>query len=108
MHVDPHVFAHVVAVAESLVTLGLLFGAFSNLTNLGGALLSFVIWSVAEGFGGSYTGGSADISAGIIYVLVFAALCLTNAGRYVGIDHWLTLRLGRFRILASPNHNALA
>ena len=101
VNVDPHVFAHVVAVAETLVALGLLFGVFSNLTNLGGALLTLVIWSTAEGFGGPYVPGSADIGSAVIYTLVFAALFLANAGSVMGLDPLLTPVLGRLGFLAS-------
>lgn len=99
--VDPHIFAHIVAIAETAVALGLIFGIFSNLTNLGGMLLSLVIWTTAEGFGGPYTPGSTDIGSAIIYALVFAGLLLSNAGLSLGVDRWLTPKLGRWGILAS-------
>jgi uncharacterized membrane protein YphA (DoxX/SURF4 family) len=99
--VDPHVFAHVVAIGETAVALGLIFGIFSNLTNIGGFLLSTVIWTTAEGFGGPYVAGSADIGAPIIYALVFVGLFLANAGMYYGLDQWLTNKLGCFSFLAS-------
>jgi thiosulfate dehydrogenase (quinone) large subunit len=101
VNVDPHVFAHIVAITETLVALGLIFGVFSNLTNIGGALLTLVIWSTAEGFGGPYVPGSADIGSAIIYTLVFAALFLAKAGSVLGLDPLLTPALGRFRFLAS-------
>ncbi len=107
--VDPHVFAYLVAIGETAVALGLLLGVFSNLTNLGGVLLSFVIWSTAEGFGGPYQAGSTDIGAAIIYVLVFAGLFLSSAGLYLGLDRRLTPALGRLGILASGTwHRASA
>jgi uncharacterized membrane protein YphA (DoxX/SURF4 family) len=99
--VNVHAFGYMVAVAETLVAIGLLFGVFSNLTNIGGALLSLVIWSTAEGFGGPYRAGSTDVGAAIIYVLVFAGLFLAYAGMYAGLDRWLTPALGRFGFLAS-------
>jgi hypothetical protein len=39
-------------------------------------IFSLLIWATAEGFGGPYTGAGADVdvSAGIIYALVFASL----------------------------------
>lgn len=101
VRVDPHVFAHIVAVAETAVAIGLIFGVFSNLTSIGGALLSFVIWSTAEGFGGPYVPGSVDIGSAIIYVLVFAVLFLANAGLVIGLDRRLTPALGHWSILAS-------
>ncbi len=99
--IDPHVFAHTVAIAETAVALGLIFGVFSNLTNLGGILLSLVIWSTAEGFGGPYTPGSTDIGSAVIYALVFAGLFFANAGLVLGLDGWLTPKLGRWGVLAS-------
>jgi thiosulfate dehydrogenase (quinone) large subunit len=99
--VSPHIFAHFIAVAETLVALGLIFGLFSNLVDVGGILLSVVIWSTAESFGGPYQAGSTDIGAAIIYVLVFVGLFLARAGLYLGFDRKLTPRLGRFGVLAS-------
>lgn len=101
INVDPHVFAHLVAIGETAVAIGLIFGLFSNSTYVLGTLLSVVIWSTAEGFGGPYSAGSTDIGAAIIYVFVFAALFLTGAGRYLGIDGRIGTRLGRFAVLAS-------
>jgi thiosulfate dehydrogenase [quinone] large subunit len=100
--VDPHVFAHLVAIGETAVAVGLIFGAFSNLTYLMGSLLSVVIWSTAEGFGGPYTAGSTDIGAAVIYPLVFAGLYLASAGLYLGLDRRIGSRLeGRWKHLAS-------
>ncbi len=67
-----------------------------------GALLTLVSWSTAEGFGGPYVPGSADIGSAIIYTLVFAALFLVNAGSVMGLDPLLTPVLGRLGFLASP------
>lgn len=99
--VDAHAFAYFVAAAETLIAISLLLGLFSNLTYVGGAALSMVIWSTAEGFGGPYVRGSTDIGTAIIYALVFVALFLANAGRYVGLDGLLGPRLGPLRLLAS-------
>lgn len=99
--VDPHVFAHGVAVGETLIAVALLFGVMTNLTNIGGILLTVVIWTTAEGFGGPYAPGSADIGSAIIYALVFVGLFLSSAGLYLGFDRWVTPRLGRFGFLAS-------
>jgi uncharacterized membrane protein YphA (DoxX/SURF4 family) len=101
INVNPHVFAYLVAIGETAVAIGLIFGLLSNLTTIVGILLSVVIWSTAEGFGGPYTAGSTDIGAAIIYVLVFAALFLANAGLYYGVDRYLTPVLGRLGFLTS-------
>ncbi len=99
--VDPHVFAHTVAVGETLIAVALLFGIMSNLTNIAGILLTVVIWTTAEGFGGPYAAGSADIGSAIIYALVFVGLFLSSAGLYLGFDRWLTPHLGRLGFVAS-------
>ena len=99
--VDPHVFAHLVAIGETAVAIGLLFGLLSNLTNIVGILLSIVIWTTAEGFGGPYTAGSTDIGAAIIYVLVFVGLFLAMAGLSYGVDRYIDPIVGRWSLLFS-------
>lgn len=102
VNVDPHVFAHLVAIGETAVAIGLLLGVFSNLTYVVGILVSVVIWTTAESFGGPYTPGSTDIGAAIIYVLVFIGLYLSQSGLIYGFDRWLTRKLGsRFAFLLS-------
>ena len=99
--IDPTFFAYATAVGETAIAIALVVGAFTNLTALVGVLLSVVIWSTAEGFGGPYHAGSTDVGAAIIYPLVFAGLFLSSAGLYYGIDRKLTPALGRFGYLAS-------
>jgi len=101
VNVNTHVFAYLTAVGETALASALLFGVFSNLAYAGGTLLSLGIWTTAEGFGGPYKAGSVDIGAAIIYVLVFVALFLTNAGLHFGLDQRLTPALGRWGWLAS-------
>jgi thiosulfate dehydrogenase [quinone] large subunit len=71
---DPRAVAYGLAAAESLVALGLLVGVGKRTVCLGGAVLSLLIWSTAEGFGGPYMPGSTDVGTSIAYVLVFALL----------------------------------
>ena len=99
--VDPHVFALIVAGAETALAVALILGVFSNIAYLGGVMLAFVIWSTAEGFGGPYKAGSTDIGASIIYFLMFVGLFLSQSGLYLGIDRLLTPKLGRRGWLAS-------
>jgi uncharacterized membrane protein YphA (DoxX/SURF4 family) len=101
VHAHASLFACAVAVAETLIAIGLILGAFSTLVDIGGAVLMFLIWSTAEGFGGPYMSGSTDIGAAIIYMFVFAALFFTRAGLYLGLDSVLAQRLGRWRWLGS-------
>ncbi len=99
--IDPTFFAYATAVGETAIAIALIVGAFTNLTVVVGVLLSFGIWSTAEGFGGPYVAGSTDIGAAIIYPLVFAGLFLSYSGLYYGVDRKLTAALGRFGFLAS-------
>jgi hypothetical protein len=41
--VNPHVFAFIVAASETALAAALIVGAFSNLADLGGALLTLVV-----------------------------------------------------------------
>jgi nitrite reductase (NO-forming) len=80
----------------------LIFGLFSNLTSIVGILLSLGIWSTAEGFGGPFIPGhSTDIGTAFPYAILFAVLLFLSAGRYYGVDQWLTSKLGRLGFLAS-------
>ncbi len=101
VNVNPHVFAYLVAIGETALALGLILGLFSNLTDLVGVLLAFIIWSTAEGFGGPYTPGSTDIGASVIYILVFLGFYLSRAGLWLDLDSCLTPRLGRWSWVAS-------
>lgn len=84
---QPHVFAYLLAVAETVLAVAFLLGVFTNVFCVLGSVLSLLIWSTAEGFGGPYQlGGSTDPGASIIYVLVFAALLAGAAGGHLGLD----------------------
>jgi len=99
--INPVLFARLVALGESAIAIGLLLGLLSNLAYAGGVLLSFVIWTVPEGFGGPYTAGSTDIGTGIIYIFVFVGLFLLSAGQYYGLDKRVRSKLGRWGFLSS-------
>ncbi len=99
--IDPTLFAYFVAAAETALAFALIFGVLSNLAYLGGSILSLVIWSTAEGFGGPYVVGATDVGAAIIYVFVFSLLSLSRAGIPLGFDHRLAGRLGSWSFLAS-------
>ncbi len=91
---DPRLFAFGLAVAESLLALALITGFFTKLACIGGSLLSLLIWSTAEGFGGPYGPGSTDVGTSIAYVLVFTLLWWSDAGGQFSID---ALRRSRTR-----------
>ena len=91
--VNPHLFAIIVALAESAIALGLIFGLFTEIAIAGGIAMTLVIWSTAEGFGGPYAPGSTDIGAAIIYAIVFVALWLGRSWRYFSLDSVLKKKL---------------
>jgi len=84
--VNPHMFAVIVAVGETAIALGLLFGVLTEIAIVAGIALTIVIWTTAEGFGGPYAAGSTDIGTAIIYAIVFVALWLGRCWRYYSID----------------------
>ena len=84
--VDPHLFGIVVAIAETAIAIGLLFGFSTRIALAGGIAMTLVIWSTAEGFGGPYVAGSTDVGAAIIYVIVFLALWFGKCWRHYSID----------------------
>jgi uncharacterized membrane protein YphA (DoxX/SURF4 family) len=84
--VDPHSFGIIVALSETAIAIGLLFGLFTKIAMSGGIAMALVIWSTAEGFGGPYVAGSTDVGAAIIYVIVFLALWLGKCWRYYSLD----------------------
>ena len=99
---NPVLFARIEATTESALALFLILGIFSNLTSIMGIVLSLGIWSIPEGFGGPYMPGqSTDIGTALPYAILFAVLLFLSAGRYYGLDQWLTPRLGRLGFLAS-------
>jgi uncharacterized membrane protein YphA (DoxX/SURF4 family) len=99
---NPLLFARIEAITESAIAVFLLLGIFSNLTYVAGICLSLIIWTVPEGFGGPYVPGhSTDIGTALPYAILFAVLLFIAAGRYYGLDQWLTPKLGRLGFLAS-------
>src|SRR5438132_6401146 len=102
--VNPLLFARILASAEALIAAFLILGLFSNLTYIVGIFLSLGIWAVPEGFGGPYIAGvTTDIGTAFPYAILFAVLLFLSAGRYYGLDQWLTPRLGRLGFLASSS-----
>jgi nitrite reductase (NO-forming) len=85
-------FWALVATAETLIALALILGLARKVSYIAAIVFSVLIWSTAEGFGGPYTSGSADIGTAVIYAVVFAGLLALSyyAGpaRY-SADHYL-------------------
>jgi nitrite reductase (NO-forming) len=108
VNINPHAFGYVVAISETAIAVALILGLFNNITYIAGGILSFLIWSTAEGFGGPYHAGATDIGTSIMYTLVFAALFLAPASRYYSVDSFLAKNLGPLRFLASaPEHTSV-
>lgn len=87
--VSPHPegWALLVALCETAIAVGLIFGLFTRTTILGGMVLSFLIWAVPEAFGGPYMlGMTTDIGAGIIYMFVFATLWVGKSWQAWSLD----------------------
>lgn len=100
--INPLLFARLEASLETALAVCLIVGVLSNLTNIIGLLLALGIWAVPEGFGGPYIPGqSTDVGTALPCALFFGMLLLTSAGRYYGVDQWLTPRLGPLGVLAS-------
>ncbi len=99
---NPLLFARIEASTETALAVLLILGLFSNLSYVVGILLTLGIWSTAEGLGGPFKPGqSTDIGTALPYALLFGVFLVVSAGRYYGLDQWLTLRLGRLGFLAS-------
>ncbi|MGH8184734.1 MAG: multicopper oxidase domain-containing protein [Rhodanobacteraceae bacterium] len=109
--VEPHamVFVWLTRIAETLLALALLLGFARRTAYVLGALFSLLIWSTAEGFGGPYTVGAANMGTAITYVLVFIALIGIN---YRGgpspysVDYLIELHWPRWSRVAEWNRHA--
>lgn len=87
-------FAHLLAVAETLLAIALILGAFTQLACVAGGVLSLLIWSTAEAFGGPYGAGSTDVGTSIVYVIAFALVAASGAGGWAALDRRLRRRFG--------------
>jgi nitrite reductase (NO-forming) len=105
----PTFFAYFVAVLETLIALALIFGFARKLSYVLIAVFSFLMWGVAEGFGGPYMKGSTDIGTSIIYVVV--ALGLLVVAYYAGtsrysLDHYIEEHISWWWKVAEVGHPA--
>ena len=78
-HPNAMPMAWLVAVIETLIAVALIAGFARKITYISAIVFSLLIWATAEGFGGPYTSGAADIGTAIIYAMVFAALLTLSA-----------------------------
>src|SRR5439155_11841776 len=75
---NPAFFVTTIALLELALGFALAFGFVRKLAYTGGLLLSPIIWSVPEVFGGPYGPISTDIGAGLNDVVVFLLLMLLH------------------------------
>src|SRR5437879_7897402 len=68
---NPVFFVTTIGLFELALGFALVFGFVRKLAYTGGILLSLIIWSVPEGFGGPYGHSSPDNGYGNIYAFVF-------------------------------------
>jgi nitrite reductase (NO-forming) len=81
---NPSFILYSVGALELLLGFVLVLGFMRKVTYFGGIILSLIIWSIDEGFGGPYGPGSTDIGAAIIYVFVFLALLIIDSSSVTG------------------------
>jgi uncharacterized membrane protein YphA (DoxX/SURF4 family) len=95
-HSEVAFFAYMVASLETLIAVALIAGFARKITYVCAATFSLLIWATAEGFGGPYTSGSADIGTGVIYAVVFLGLLALSAyagpARY-SVDYYLEQKI---------------
>lgn len=66
-------------VLELALGIALVFGLLRKVAYAGGIALSLLIWTVPEGFGGTYSAGTTDPGVGVVYAILFLALIVINA-----------------------------
>ena len=102
---NPHLYAVMTALLESLIALALIFGIARRFTYISAVIFSLLIWSVAEGFGGPYTSSSTNIDAGIIYAVVFLALYgldrLSIKAKW-SLDNYISKKISWWSVISNP------
>src|SRR5215831_20817746 len=82
----PTAFLHGIGLIELSLGLALFIGFLRKTIYLAGIILSLMIWSIVEGFGGPYGPGSTDVGAAIMYAFIFVAIIIversSNYNRY--------------------------
>jgi uncharacterized membrane protein YphA (DoxX/SURF4 family) len=102
---NPHVFAVLIAIIETLIAIALIFGIARRTTYLLAIVFSLLIWGIAEGFGGPYSAASTDIGTGIIYAVVFFSLYGLERMAVPStwsMDTYIIKRLPWWAVIANP------
>ena len=106
-HPHPYVFAYLVAALETLIAVALIAGFARKITYTAAIVFSLLIWATAEGFGGPYTSGSADVGTAVIYALVFAALlsfAYYQGTSRLSVDYYLEQRISWWHWVAEVGY----
>src|SRR5215467_16070829 len=76
----PATCLHGIGSIELALGSALVIGFLRKSVYLGGIILSLMIWSIVEGFGGPYKSGSTstDIGAAIMYAFIFVAIIIVE------------------------------
>lgn len=107
---DPHLLAYLTAAIETAIAVGLILGLARRAVYVGGILWSIAIWTIPEGFGGSFLSGATDIGTAIMYALLFAVLLTleglpTVTGAW-SLDHQIERHASWWRLVAEPGGRA--
>jgi len=91
------------ALIELYLGCALVLGFLRKSAYLCGIMLSLMIWSIVEGFGGPYGPGSTDAGAAIMYAFIFVAIIIversSNYNRY-SLDVLIERKLNGWKRLA--------
>lgn len=101
----PATFAYLIASAESVIAVALVFGLARQVTYFAAAAYTFFLWAIPEGFGGPYKGGATDVGTGIIYTVLFLALYHLDTladESPLSLDPLIERRFPRWRALSEP------
>jgi thiosulfate dehydrogenase [quinone] large subunit len=100
--VNQYLVGILVIIIEVAISLSLIFGIARRLNYFLAAIFSFLLWAVAEGFGGPYVSGSTDVNAGIIYVMVFILLYVVDGiiPPSLSIDAYLKKHISWWHVLS--------
>lgn len=102
VHTNPAFFAYTAACVESALAICFILGLFNNTAAIVAIIWALIVWSVPNGFGGPYVAGqSTDMGTAFPYAIIALLLLAVSAGRYLGLDAWITDKLGRYGFLAS-------
>ena len=106
LKIDPHLLAYATAAIETLIAVGLILGLARREVYVVGFVWSIAIWTIPEGFGGSFLSGATDIGTAVMYAFIFVALygleTLPTATGAWSLDRVLARRLPAWRLLAEP------